>query len=152
LIKYYVDGEVVRTVSTDPSYVLHADCSIAWGTIPLVTASFNYSPKTFYAIADGNWTGTGIWSFTSGGSAASSMPGYGDIVYVNQHAVNITTAITCGQLNIVAGGTATAVTVSGSVASLTAEEIKIKGDNNALAQQVLQVKESAKLKVQSTGL
>ncbi|SKC59371.1 SprB repeat-containing protein [Ohtaekwangia koreensis] len=151
LIKYYVDGEVVRTVSTDPSYVLHADCSIAWGTIPLVTASF-YTPKTFYAVADGNWTGTGIWSFTSGGSAASSMPGYGDIVYVNQHAVNITTAITCGQLNIVAGGTATAVTVSGSVASLTAEEIKIKGDNNGLAQQVLQVKESAKLTVKSTGL
>lgn len=151
-IRYYTDGVEVRSVATTPSYVLHADCSIAWGTIPAVTASFSYSPETFYAIADGGWTSTATWSLSSGGNVGSRFPGYGDIVHVNAHKVTISTVVSCKQLNITAGGTATAVTISGSVASLTAEDVKIKGDNNTEAQQVLQVKESATLKVKQADL
>lgn len=151
-IKYYVDGVEVRSVATTPSYVLHADCSIAWGTIPAVTASFSYSPQTFYAIADGNWNSTATWSLTSEGTVGFRFPGYGDIVHVNAHKVAVSTAVACKQLNIVAGTAAAGVTISGSVASLTAEEVKIKGDNNIAPQQVLQVKESATLKVEQLGL
>jgi hypothetical protein len=150
-IKYYVDGQVVRTVATDPSYILHVDCSISQGTVPMITASFNYSPQTFYAIADGDWVIPGTWSLTAGGSAATTFPAFGDIVNVNQKQVNITTAVTCKQLNIVAGGTNTAVVISGVGGALTAEEVKIKGDNNTVAQQVLQVKDNANIKVEASG-
>lgn len=150
-IKYYVDGQVVRTVATDPSYILYVDCSISQGTVPMITTSFNYSPQTYYAIADGDWVTPGTWSLTAGGSAALTFPTFGDVVNVNQRQVNITTAVTCKQLNVVAGGTNTAVVISGAGAALTAEEVKIKGDNNAQAQQVLRVKENANIKVETSG-
>jgi hypothetical protein len=150
-IKYYVDGQVVRTVATDPNYILHVDCSIAQGTVPMITTSFNYSPQTYYAIADGDWVIPGTWSLTAGGSAATTFPTFGDIVNVNQKQVNITTAVTCKQLNIVAGGTNTAVVISGAGGALTAEEVKIKSDNNTGAQQVLQVKENANIKIGTSG-
>jgi hypothetical protein len=151
-IKYYTDGVEVRSVATTPSYVLHADCSIAWGTIPPVTASFSYTPQTFYAIADGNWNSTATWSLSPGGSVGFRFPGYGDIVHVNSRKVSVSTAVSCQQLNIVAGAAATAVTLSGSVASLTVEDVKIKGNGNIDPQQVLQIKERASLKVKQADL
>jgi hypothetical protein len=150
-IKYYVDGLVVRTVATDPSFILHVDCSIAQGTVPKITTSFNYTPQTYYAIADGDWVVPGTWSLTAGGDGTTTFPAFGDIVNVNQKQVNITTAVTCKQLNVVASGSNTAVVISGTGGVLKAEEVKIKGDNNALVQQVLQVKDNASIKIESSG-
>jgi len=148
-INYYIDGQVVRTVATNTSYELRADCSILVGTIPKVTATFNYAPQIFYAIADGNWINSTTWSLTDGGAAATRMPSYGDIVYVSKHKVDITTGIYCKQLNIVAAGSATAVTINGSGSVLSVGEVKIHGDNNATAQQVLQVTNTGVINVQT---
>ena len=147
-IKYYYDGNLVRSVATTPSWELYVDCSLFLGTVPMVTATFNYVSSTYYAIADGNWSSASVWSTTEGGSAASRVPTYGDFVNVKGRLININTRVYCKSLKITAEEPNTGVIVDGSAASLVLEEIKMKGSGNTAAQQVLQVKNLATLKIQ----
>jgi hypothetical protein len=45
-----------------------------------LTSSVNHPDR--YAVANGNWSSTGTWSYTSGGAAGASVPGVNDNVYI----------------------------------------------------------------------
>lgn len=148
LINYYYDGSLVRSVSTISTWELYVDCSLFLGTVPMITATFNYVPSVYYSIANGNWTSSAVWSTTEGGSPASRFPTFGDIVHVKGHTININTKINCKSLQIVTDESQGSVVLDGAAASLITGEIKMRGEGNLTPQQILAVKNSAVLRVE----
>jgi len=147
-IYYYADGVQVYTHAVPPEYELQVDCSIYAGTVYPITASFDYVTRTFYAIADGNWTTPSIWSLTDGGTAGTQCPTAGDIVFVKGKKVTVTTGVSCKNLNIQATNSNTGVLVDGASAILSvSEEINVKGVNNTDVAQAFKVQNQGQVAV-----
>jgi len=147
-IYYYADDVQVLTHQVPPEYELRVDCSIYAGTTYPITASFDYVTQIYYAVADGNWTSAATWSLTEGGVAATQCPTAGDIVYVKNKKVTVTTGVSCKNLNILTSSGNAGVLVDGSTAILSvSEEVKVKGDNNTDVAEALRVQNLGTLRV-----
>jgi hypothetical protein len=149
-VRYYVNEQIIRTVTlADNNKELYADVSIKTASAPLVLASFNYVPRTLYAVKNGNWTGPDLWSLSEGGAPSGITPIYGDNVRIKGYAVAITSEVECKSIQITAPGTNTSLTVDGAAAVLTVKDhVKVKGENNQEPVSAFLVKNLAKFKVQ----
>jgi hypothetical protein len=149
-VRYYVNEQIIRTVTlADNNKELYADVSIKTASAPLVLTSFNYVPRTLYAVKNGNWTGLDLWSLSEGGAPSGLTPVYGDNVRIKGYAVAITSEVECKSIQITAPSTNTSLTVDGAAAVLTVKEhVKVKGENNREPVSAFLVKNLAKFRVQ----
>ncbi|MBT1710550.1 hypothetical protein KK062_20060 [Fulvivirgaceae bacterium PWU5] len=149
-VRYYVNEQILRTVTlADNNKELYADVSIKAASAPRVLTSFNYVPRTLYAVKNGNWTGPDVWSLSEGGTSSGITPVYGDNVRIKGYAVAITGEVECKSIQIIAPSTNTNLTVDGAAAVLTVKEhVKVKGEDNQEPVSAFLVKNLAKFKVQ----
>lgn len=75
--------------NTPNSYCSNNKSSITSKTFFLATIVWfciaSMQATNYYSIASGNWSATSTWSLTSGGSAATSIPGASDAVYIQSN-------------------------------------------------------------------
>lgn len=131
-IKYYINGEVVRTVATNATYALIVDCSINWGEASFVTASFPRTSHTFYSIANGNWTTPSVWSLTENGPPATAYPGISDHVVIKGHDVLVNSGVNAANINMISNSN-TCLTIEGAqgVVTVTGGDVTIESENNS---------------------
>jgi hypothetical protein len=150
LIKYYINGAVVRTVATNPSYSLVADVSILRGSASVISSSFGRASQTFYSIASGNWTYAGNWSLSEGGVPATMYPSSIDEVHIKGYTMLVNSGTSVGSVTITAINDNTCLKIDGVSSSLTVRggEVTIKGENNANTVKALLVQNGGKISVQ----
>jgi hypothetical protein len=149
-IKYYINGVVVRTVSTNATYQLIADLSIMKGTASLVTTSFGKNPQAFYSIASGNWNSGTNWSFSEGGVPANVFPSAADAANIIGHTILINSNFIVGSVNITAIDSNTCLKIDGASGSLTVKggKVIVKGENNTTTARALIVQNGGKIIVE----
>ncbi len=149
-IKYYLNGIVVRTIATTPSFALMADISFNGAMIPspVITSSFTRTPQTFYSIANGNWNNPTTWSLTEGGVAASVYPVPGDITNIKGFNVTVNTGIYATNVNVIANNDNTCLKVDSPIGIFNVKgQINIQGVSNASTIKALQVQNDGKINI-----
>ncbi|MBT1706465.1 hypothetical protein [Chryseosolibacter indicus] len=149
-VKYYINGEVVRTVAANTSYQLFVDVSLRSGIFPLTTVSFTRTPQTYYAIANGDWTQPNTWSLSEGGTPATLYPSSSDEVQIKGYTVTLASGITSLGVNITAINENTCLKIEGASAVLRVKgNVVIKGENNTTTSRALLVQNNGKINVQN---
>lgn len=96
----------VSGLATNTTYYFKAFATNSGGTTYSTQATFSTATVTKYAISDGNWNNTAIWSLTPNGAGGASTPTAGDAVIINGNRnVTINTVVNVRSINVESGST-----------------------------------------------
>jgi hypothetical protein len=83
-----------------------------------------------YAIQDGNWSSTSIWSATLNGSGGASVPSNGDVVYIQNRAVTVTADAACYKIILETTSSSSNLNVNDGIKLNLADSLVLTGKNN----------------------
>ena len=153
LVKYYRNDVVLRTISVSPSLALKVKACLKYaGTgTPYVNTSFWASDgvvRTYYTIADGNWTTPSVWSLNENGPPSTVYPDDIDKVVVKGHEVTVNSNVKTSGVTITATNDNTKLKVDGATGVLTVKgNIVMNRENPTNTAEVLVVQNNGKLDV-----
>ena len=101
-------------------------CKVTNSTVPGLTLTSKAiytegSVGTYWSVGDGNWTTSGIWSKSKGGSPVEGYPKAGDTVNINGNEITVSSDLSCGPLNLIVEHKATSLVVDGAVLTVNGE-------------------------------
>jgi hypothetical protein len=92
----------------------------------------NVDPTAFYSRADGDWNTPSTWSnITYGGVASVATPGVGNVVYIRDNAINVTSAGQAAEINITTNAANTSLTIDNTTLTVNGRFIKTNAANNS---------------------
>ena len=92
----------------------------------------NVDPTAYYSRANGNWNDPNTWSnITYGGIAGTTVPGAGNVVYIRDNAIAVTTPGVAAEVNISTSGSNTTLTVDNTTLTVNGRFIKTNSTNNS---------------------
>jgi hypothetical protein len=92
----------------------------------------NVDPTAFYSRADGDWNTPSTWSnITYGGVASVATPGVGNVVYIRDNVINVTSAGQAAEINITTNAANTSLTIDNTTLTVNGRFIKTNAANNS---------------------
>lgn len=155
VVKYYQNEVVIRSVTVNPALTLKIKTSIQVpGTsTPYINSSFWSSDgvvRTYYSIADGNWTTPSTWSLTENGQPSTVYPDDIDKVVIKGHEVTVNSAIKSAGITITSTNNNTRLKVDGNMGALTVNgNIVMTREQGSNSAEVLLVQNDGKLDVKN---
>lgn len=153
LVRYYRNGLVVRSVTTNPALLLKVKTSLKFNgrSTPNINTSFWFSDgavRTYYAIADGLWTDPSIWALSEGGVPSTIYPDDIDNVVIKGYSVTVNSSIRIAGVIINAINNNTLLKVDGAMGSLTVKgNVVMNGEAGSNSAELLMVRNGGRLDV-----
>lgn len=154
-MKYYRNEQLIRSVSVNAAIALKVKAVMRYTgqSTPYINTSFWVSDgiaKTYYAIADGQWTNPTTWSLTPNGTPATTFPSSIDFVAIKGHTVTVSGDAKIAGVTITSNGNATLLNVSGPAAYLTSKgNILINSEGISNPPDLLTVRDNGRLDVKT---
>ncbi len=91
------------------------------------------SAVQYYSIADGDWSNSAVWSTTNfAGATAGTTPTIANIVNIQDHAVNVTSAQAAAEINMTVSAAAANLTVDNATLNVNGKFNATNGTNSSL--------------------
>jgi hypothetical protein len=101
------------------------------GTFTLCVNSVD--PTVYYSRANGDWNTPSTWSnITYGGVASVTTPGAGNVVYIRDNVINVTSAGQAAEVNITTSAANTSLTIDNTTLTVNGRFIKTNSANNSI--------------------
>ena len=93
----------------------------------------NVDPTAFYSRADGDWNTPSTWSnITYGGVASVTTPGAGNVVYIRDNVINVTSAGQAAEVNITTSAANTSLTIDNATLTVNGRFLKTNSASNSI--------------------
>ena len=93
----------------------------------------NVDPTAYYSRADGDWNTPNTWSnITYGGVASVTTPGLGNVVYIRDNVINVTSAGQAAEVNITTSAANTSLTIDNATLTVNGRFIKTNSASNSI--------------------
>jgi len=95
-------------------YYISVDNYTPWGASGTFDICINNATSVeYYSIGSGDWSNTANWSTTGfSGTTCGTIPTTGNVVNIQDHTINVSTAQSCAQINMTVSSSSTGLIVN----------------------------------------
>ncbi|MBL7861318.1 MAG: T9SS type A sorting domain-containing protein, partial [Cyclobacteriaceae bacterium] len=93
----------------------------------------NVDPTSYYSRGSGDWNDPNTWSnITYGGTAATTTPGAGNVVYIRDNAITVTSPALAAEVNLTTSASNTSLTIDNAPLTVNGRFIQTNSTNNSI--------------------